>query len=331
MFGFSRLGARIGQADNAAETRSFRLASNRSRTEVKRQHDALIASGKRVAIWGGAGKSAAFIHQHGVDSGLPAGGGLGSGQGWHVRAERPARRSFRDALLTETVDMWWWCAQWRARDIVGEMAMIGIDVAGRRCSSSTRRLIDFRHDAHARDDEAPAAPAIGTSKRSAPGRLTRRAAAMTMPFNVLTQGRNLGRCSTTARCVHQPVVKLYGEWSARRICSARCSGRAWWWWMRGACAGAHPRRPGCGPERNRLRVRAATDRLPDAGGKRRPQQFDQRDLPAARPERAPGTVLVPPIDYAAENNFGGVGAAPRTWREAVEVTTSTICTSKRAT
>jgi hypothetical protein len=59
IFGFVRLSGRVGQVANASTARSFRSATDRSRAEVARQLDALIASGKRVAIWGGTGKSAA--------------------------------------------------------------------------------------------------------------------------------------------------------------------------------------------------------------------------------------------------------------------------------
>ena len=128
---------------------------------MKRQLDALITSGKRVAIWGGTGKSAAFIHQHGadaerfplvVDSDRAKVGTFVPGSGQEIR--------FRDALLTETVDVVVVPPQWRARDIVGEMAMAGIKVA-EVLIEHEGRLIDFRHDAHPYPrDEAPAAPIV---------------------------------------------------------------------------------------------------------------------------------------------------------------------------
>src|SRR5262249_31942790 len=130
VYGFARLGSRINQALNASETRAFRLASDRSRTEVKRQLDALITSGKKVAIWGGTGKSAAFIHQHGVDaerfplvvdSDKSKAGTYVPGAGQLIQ--------FRDVLLTQQVDIIVVPPQWRARDIVAEMRHVGIEVA----------------------------------------------------------------------------------------------------------------------------------------------------------------------------------------------------------
>jgi len=161
VFGYSRLGARISQVTNASTARSFRLATDRSRTEVKRQLDALIASGKRVAIWGGTGKSAAFIHQHGVDavrfplvvdSDQAKVGTFVPGTGQEIR--------FRDALLTESIDVVIVPPQWRARDIVGEMERVGIKVA-EVLIEFEGRLIDFRHDTHPYPrDEAPATSAL---------------------------------------------------------------------------------------------------------------------------------------------------------------------------
>jgi hypothetical protein len=156
IFGFLRLGKRIGQVLNAQTARSFRAASDRSRTEVARQLDALVARGRRVAIWGGTGKSAAFIHQHGadavrfplvVDSDPAKAGTFVPGTGQEIL--------FRDALLTRLVDVVIVPPQWRARDIVGEMRRVGIEVT-EVLIEHQGRLIDFRHDAHPYPrDEAP--------------------------------------------------------------------------------------------------------------------------------------------------------------------------------
>jgi hypothetical protein len=164
IFGFARLGGRISQVVNASEARSFRVATDHSRSEVKRQLDALIAGGKRVAIWGGTGKSAAFIHQHGadaerfplvVDSDRDKAGTFVPGTGQVIR--------FRDALLTEPVDVVIVPPQWRARDIVAEMGRAGIAVA-EVLIELDGRLIDFRHDAHPYPrDEASTAIETSTS------------------------------------------------------------------------------------------------------------------------------------------------------------------------
>jgi hypothetical protein len=148
IFGFVRLGRRVAQVANAATARSFRASTDRSRAEVARQLDAIVASGKRVAIWGGTGKSAAFIHQHGadaarfplvVDSDPDKAGTFVPGTGQEIH--------FRDVLLTQPVDVIVVPPQWRARDIVAEMQRVGIEVADVLIEHEGR-LIDFRHDAH---------------------------------------------------------------------------------------------------------------------------------------------------------------------------------------
>lgn len=160
IFGFVRLGGRISQVLHATTARSFSTASDRSRAEVARQLDALAVSGKRVAIWGGTGKSAAFIHQHGadaerfplvVDSDPNKAGTFVPGTGQEIL--------FRDALLDTPVDVVIVPPQWRARDIVGEMRRVGIEVA-QVLIEHGGRLIDFRHDPHPypRDEASSPAP-----------------------------------------------------------------------------------------------------------------------------------------------------------------------------
>jgi hypothetical protein len=161
IFGFVKLGGRVSQVWNAGSARSFRVGSERSRAEVARQLDAIIASGKRVAIWGGTGKSAAFIHQHGgdavrfplvVDSDPDKAGTFVPGTGQVIQ--------FRDVLLEQPVDVIIVPPQWRARDIVAEMRRVGIEVA-EVLIEHEGRLVDFRHDPHPypRDAAPAAAPA----------------------------------------------------------------------------------------------------------------------------------------------------------------------------
>jgi hypothetical protein len=101
-----------------------------------------------VAVWGGTGKSAAFINRFGmdaerfptvVDSDAQKAGTFVPGTGQEIR--------FRDYLLEHPVDVIVIPPQWRARDILGEM-----DRAGIRCASvlieHEGRLVDFHRDPH---------------------------------------------------------------------------------------------------------------------------------------------------------------------------------------
>lgn len=159
IFGFVRLGGRFAQVMNAGTARSFQTFTTHARAEVARQLDEIAASGKRVAIWGGTGKSAAFIHQHGadaarfplvVDSDADKAGTFVPGTGQEIQ--------FRDVLLTQPVDVIVVPPQWRARDIVAEMRRVGIEVADVLIEHEGR-LIDFRHDPHPYPRDTAPAPA----------------------------------------------------------------------------------------------------------------------------------------------------------------------------
>lgn len=98
-----------------------------SRTRIRAQMDELVARGKIVAIWGGTGKAAAFIHQFGVDaerfplvvdSDPDKAGTFVPGTGQEIR--------FRDVLKSAPADVIIIPTQWRAKDIVAEMAREGI-------------------------------------------------------------------------------------------------------------------------------------------------------------------------------------------------------------
>jgi hypothetical protein len=106
----------------AAEASAFSRRADANRSTIRGQLDELAAAGDRVAIWGGTGKAAAFIHQFGVDaqrfplvvdSDLDKTGTFVPGTGQEI--------VFRDVLKTQQVDVVIIPTQWRARDIIGEM------------------------------------------------------------------------------------------------------------------------------------------------------------------------------------------------------------------
>ncbi|MDD2774924.1 MAG: methyltransferase domain-containing protein [Gallionella sp.] len=118
-----------------------------SRTTIRGQLDTLAAAGQRVAIWGGTGKAAAFIHQFGadavrfplvVDSDPDKAGTFVPGTGQEI--------VFRDALKSQPVDVVIIPTQWRAKDIVAEMAREGI--VAQVLIEHQGHLIDFALDTH---------------------------------------------------------------------------------------------------------------------------------------------------------------------------------------
>jgi C-methyltransferase C-terminal domain/Methyltransferase domain len=114
-----------------------------NRKAIREQLDDLAASGARVAIWGGTGKAAAFIHQFGadakrfplvVDSDQEKAGTFVPGTGQEIQ--------FRDVLKTLPVDVVVIPTQWRAKDIVAEMQRHALTVQ-RILIEHNGRLIDF--------------------------------------------------------------------------------------------------------------------------------------------------------------------------------------------
>lgn len=133
---------------NAARARTFAHRAEANRERIRVQLDTLAASGRQVAIWGGTGKAAAFIHQFGadaarfplvVDSDPDKVGTFVPGTGQEI--------VFRDALKHRAVDVIIIPAQWRTRDILAEMAREGI-APGQVLIEHDGALIDFSVDAH---------------------------------------------------------------------------------------------------------------------------------------------------------------------------------------
>ena len=133
---------------NAAAARAFAKQAEQSQATIRQQLTDLVTSGQRVAIWGGTGKAAAFIHQfHAdathfplvVDSDIDKAGTFVPGSGQEI--------VFRDVLKTVPADVVIIPTQWRARDIVAEMAREGI-TAKQILIEHGGCLIDFALDEH---------------------------------------------------------------------------------------------------------------------------------------------------------------------------------------
>lgn len=148
VYALVRLGTPATAHAHARSAASFSAQAVDSRGAIGAQLDALAASGKRVAIWGGTGKAAAFMHFFGadgarfplvVDSDPDKTGTHVPGTGQLIQ--------FRDVLKTQAIDAVIIPTQWRARDIVAEMKREGI-AAPTVYIEHQGRLVDFFADPH---------------------------------------------------------------------------------------------------------------------------------------------------------------------------------------
>jgi hypothetical protein len=148
VYGLVRLDTPENMKSVARQASVFAEDACSSAERISRQLGELAESGAMVAIWGGTGKSAAFMHHFGVDAARfplvvdsdPDKVGTfvpGTGQ----------RILFRDALKGMSVDVVIIPTQWRAKDIIAEMAREGI-AAGKVLIEHGGRLIDFALEAH---------------------------------------------------------------------------------------------------------------------------------------------------------------------------------------
>ncbi|CAD6522978.1 class I SAM-dependent methyltransferase [Paraburkholderia sabiae] len=105
----------------------FAARTVESRATIAQQLSQLSASGQRVAIWGGTGKAAAFIHHFGADAErFPLVVDSDPGKVGTFVPGTGQRIEFRDVLKQTDVDVIVIPTQWRARDIIAEMTREGI-------------------------------------------------------------------------------------------------------------------------------------------------------------------------------------------------------------
>jgi hypothetical protein len=137
------------QVATAAQTYFAGVRS--AHVSITAQLDELSREGRRVAIWGGTGKSAAFINHYRldaqrfgvvVDSDAAKVGTYVPGMGQQIRS--------RDWLLANPVEVIIIPSQWRARDIAVEMAAAGIS-AEMILIEHGGRLVDFLSESHPYD------------------------------------------------------------------------------------------------------------------------------------------------------------------------------------
>lgn len=148
IFGMVGLGVPSSSLQAVRAAQAFKTGAETARQTISAQLGDLHGSGKRVAIWGGTGKSAAFICRHGVDcdrfpivvdSDNSKVGTFVPGTGQEIRS--------RDHLLAHPVEVVIVPPQWRAADIILEMKQAGIDVETVLIEHGGK-LIDYRRDEH---------------------------------------------------------------------------------------------------------------------------------------------------------------------------------------
>ncbi|MGQ9851470.1 MAG: class I SAM-dependent methyltransferase [Aggregatilineaceae bacterium] len=146
--GWVRLGLAADCYARAAESARFAANSQQARARIRAQLAELAQSGQRVAIWGGTGKAAAFMHHFGVDakrfplvvdSDADKVGTYVPGTGQRIQ--------HRDVLKTEPAQVILIPTQWRAHDILAEMQREGI-TAQQILIEHAGRLVDLLTDDH---------------------------------------------------------------------------------------------------------------------------------------------------------------------------------------
>jgi hypothetical protein len=137
VYGLVTVGAPSRRRQLAMDAIGFARGADEKRQRVRQQLASLHASGRRVALWGGTGKSAAFINYFGldarrfplvVDSDPDKLGSFVPGAGQVIHHPEYLKQHPVDTVLITT--------QWRAHDIVSEI----ID----RCIPFESILVEYR-------------------------------------------------------------------------------------------------------------------------------------------------------------------------------------------
>ncbi|HVN28048.1 MAG TPA: class I SAM-dependent methyltransferase [Candidatus Binataceae bacterium] len=151
IFGYVTLGDQERRLKIAEQSRAFQLAADAGLARIFSQLDDLAVSGARVAIWGGTGKSAAFINRYGldrlrfplvVDSDAAKVGTFVPGTGQEILSRDRLKEHPNAVVIIPP--------QWRALDIVLEMERAGISFK-QVLIEHQGALIDYFVDPHPYD------------------------------------------------------------------------------------------------------------------------------------------------------------------------------------
>lgn len=122
VYGFAQLGIRVDHLAYARDALQFNNVAQQAQNAMNESLSELFQSGKKVAIWGGTGKSSTFINRFGldayrfplvVDSDPEKSGTFVPGSGQEI--------ILSDTLIENPVDVILVTSQWRARDILLEI------------------------------------------------------------------------------------------------------------------------------------------------------------------------------------------------------------------
>ncbi|QDU00084.1 tetratricopeptide repeat protein [Gimesia aquarii] len=148
IYGLASFQPQKHQVELARQAVMFQEKALQSAAQLAQQFDDLVSTGKRVAIWGGTGKAAAFINQNQldqnrfpvvIDSDQNKVGTFVPGTGQEIL--------FRDHLIEEPVEVILIATQWRAADIVLEIERNQIPFKAILIEYQGR-LIDYFKDQH---------------------------------------------------------------------------------------------------------------------------------------------------------------------------------------
>lgn len=148
VYALVRLGVTATLQQQAVHSADFAQKSPQSRAAISSRMDALAQSGQRIAIWGGTGKAAAFMHQFGVDaarfplvvdSDPDKVGTFVPGTGQEILYRDVLKHTPPEVVIIPT--------QWRARDIAAEMVHEGI-AARQVLIEHAGDLVDFHTGIH---------------------------------------------------------------------------------------------------------------------------------------------------------------------------------------
>jgi hypothetical protein len=146
IYGYVRLGGPAEHVRHAEAAAAFRTATTAALATVRAQLAAL--DGQRTVIWGGTGKSAAFMNRYGVDadrfpwvvdSDDAKVGTFVPGQGQEIRSLAWLQAHGADVAIIPP--------QWRARDIEAEMTEAGLTI-GTLLIEHGGTLVDLRTGDH---------------------------------------------------------------------------------------------------------------------------------------------------------------------------------------
>lgn len=148
VFGFAQLGVSDTALDYANQAYDFHVDTQAGLNSIRDELAQLHTENKTIAIWGGTGKSAAFMCRYDVDakrfplvvdSDREKVGTFVPGTGQEIQ--------FRDCLIEQKVDVVIIPPQWRAADIMTEMAQAKIEI-DLVLIEHLGHLVDLRHGDH---------------------------------------------------------------------------------------------------------------------------------------------------------------------------------------